>query len=189
MLTEKSNKTYAYLTTIFDLIFKFKALHKKIIEEIELMNTERKFQENERRMQMAVGEDDDQQSFSRDLNSQVGAGIKRANLDLLHSIARDYRSAFNEFQKQLENNEKLKFINFRLDFNEFYSLARQQISDQKKPLETNDDLQKFGRIYSANLNSNQTNYEISYQPKPAGGSNSDQLSQNKFGSRSFQPFQ
>jgi len=52
-----------------------------------------------------------------------GSRISPQACNQLHQLAKDYRTTFNEFNEQLEKNKNdvnLKFLAFRMDFNEFY---------------------------------------------------------------------
>jgi len=123
LLTIKHEKIYKQLIKIFDLIFRFKYTQEMLLTAAQEEYQRKMDKENNDEMKRMLGEDyEEVEDDYKDEN--VTSVITKETMSHLQFIWKDYKDAFGEFFTLLKDDElasKLKFLSFRLDFNEFYT--------------------------------------------------------------------
>lgn len=120
LLKEKTEAIYKHLLKIFELIYRLKftqeILLNKAYEEYSLIQQRKK----QREIEELVGEE--QRSLNR--GEVFTSGFSGESFKIVDTIANDYMEALFNFQNLLrkeENIGNLKFLSFKLDFNEYYN--------------------------------------------------------------------
>ena len=124
LLTPPHEKIYRQLIKIFELIFRFKYTQEILFTSAQ-EEYQRKMNEKNRNDMLELLEEDESQSLQEEIRMDPTQNIITSEtLAHLQNISKDYKEIFNEFMGLLKDDElssKLRFLSFRLDFNEFYS--------------------------------------------------------------------
>jgi len=144
LLTPKNEKLYKQMVKMFDLIFRFKCTQEVLLTSIQGEDHRRAARRNRRDMMEILEEDDldDRSQASSDLNrddtleieslgnvSMQRNAMRVEYLNNLQTVWKDYQGAFMELMNLLKDDSlggKLRFLSFKLDFNEFYSSLNPQ---------------------------------------------------------------
>jgi len=144
LLTPKNEKLYKQMVKLFDLIFRFKCTQEVLLTSIQGEDHRRAARKNRRDMMEILEEDDlDDRSqgsseFNRDDTLEIESlgnmsmqrnAMKVEYLNNLQTVWKDYQGAFMELMNLLKDDSlggKLRFLSFKLDFNEYYSSLNPQ---------------------------------------------------------------
>lgn len=88
-------------------------------------------------------EEEEDDENSNELQRQQQQILAEKSIKHFQNISKEFRDSFNELQTMLKRDEKLRFLSFRLDFNEFYSFNRNQIAFDLE------ELKKYGLVMGA----------------------------------------
>ncbi|KAK4272606.1 hypothetical protein QN277_021137 [Acacia crassicarpa] len=134
LLGERSQSIYKSLFIVFDLILRFRSLADRLYEginELQSRITESSFQDqNKSRKQISKSvEHESWIADGRKALTQRAVEFLQSMEQNLNVIAEEYSSFQEEFISQLpvQKHVDLKFLFFRLDFNEFYGRLRPSI--------------------------------------------------------------
>ncbi|KAI9122320.1 hypothetical protein K1719_007009 [Acacia pycnantha] len=134
LLGERSQSIYKSLFIVFDLILRFRSLADRLYEginELQSRITESSFQDqNKSRKQISKSvEHESWIADGRKALTQRAVEFLQSMEQNMNVIAEEYSSFQEEFISQLpvQKHVDLKFLFFRLDFNEFYGRLRPSI--------------------------------------------------------------
>jgi len=118
LLTNKSDKIYRQVIKLFDFIYRFKSTQEILLTSIQDEQNRGIFEERDRSlMPESAGI-----SFMGNVSSRNAMKIE--TMQSLQTIAKEYKTAFIDFVERLKTDDlggKLRFLTFRLDFNEYYA--------------------------------------------------------------------
>jgi gamma-tubulin complex component 3 len=124
LLTQRSDPIYRQLLKIFDLVFRFKYTQEMLVNSAQ--------EEHQRRMALKSNKDmmevmdEDGESYIKtydDKYEETRNIISTETVNHLNTLWKDYKETFADFMNLLKKDDavgKLRFLNFRLDFNEYY---------------------------------------------------------------------
>lgn len=118
LLKEKTEVIYKHLLKIFELIYRLKFTQDILLNKAQEEYSIYQRRVKEREMEELISEG---KSFN---DLPIKSGFTKENSEVLNSIAKDYMEALFSFQNLLKNEENLgnlRFLSFRLDFNEYYN--------------------------------------------------------------------
>lgn len=128
LLTQKSEHLYKYVIKLFDLTFRFKYTNEILFTSAQDDYKRRNKEKYDRQIKQIIGQDDlDEEESSvmtpKDETDSVHRTINSETVIHLKNLWKDYKEEFTEFVNLLKHEDyvgKLRFLTFRLDFNEHY---------------------------------------------------------------------
>ncbi|KRX07188.1 hypothetical protein PPERSA_00345 [Pseudocohnilembus persalinus] len=123
LLTQKSEKIHRQLLRIFDLILRFKYTQDMMITDIQEEYNRKKQIKLQRDALNIIGEN--LNSESEESGDEALKQNEKGTLKHFKQISSDFKTAFTELQSLLKKEDDLRFLTFRIDFNEFYSSKKQ----------------------------------------------------------------
>jgi len=118
LLTTRSDKIYRQVIKLFDFIYRFKSTQEILLSSIQEEQGRAMFEERDKSMlteSAAV-------SFMGNVSAR--GAMKLETMQSLQNVAKEYKTAFIDFVERLKTDDlggKLRFLTFRLDFNEYYA--------------------------------------------------------------------
>jgi len=118
LLTTRSDKIYRQVIKLFDFIYRFKSTQEILLSSIQEEQGRAMFEEKDKSMlteSAAV-------SFMGNVSAR--GAMKLETMQSLQNVAKEYKTAFIDFVERLKTDDlggKLRFLTFRLDFNEYYA--------------------------------------------------------------------
>ncbi len=129
LLNSKDEKLYRQLLKIFDLVFRFELIQQSVLTTAQELSQQFQQMKQELEYKKQIMEDSD--SPEEDLDEMEmninQLSFPKETIEPLKNVWIEYQKAFEQFQKimnqkqdQKETHDNIRFLNFKLDFNEFY---------------------------------------------------------------------
>lgn len=143
LLTSKSEHLYKRLIKLFDLTFRFKYTNEILFSSAQEEYKRKKKESYERQIRQIMGdemEDESSMLSGREIETDnIQKSINSEAIVHLRSLWKDYKVEFTEFVNLLKQDDvagKVRYLSFRLDFNEHYcsmNPKRVALDDFKHP--------------------------------------------------------